>query len=95
MRDFTPEWAETITELPAAQIRETARAMGEARPAVVVHPGRHVTWYGDDTQRMRALYILNALLGALGQPGGLYFNKPPFLAEYPHPPYAVEGGAGG
>jgi hypothetical protein len=31
---------------------------------VIVHPGRHVTWYGDDTQRMRAVAILNALLEA-------------------------------
>ena len=28
VRDFTPEWAEPITDLPAARIRETARAMG-------------------------------------------------------------------
>ncbi|MCK7535190.1 MAG: hypothetical protein MZV63_31500 [Marinilabiliales bacterium] len=32
-------------------IRKTAREMADAAPAVIVHPGRHVTWYGDDTQR--------------------------------------------
>ena len=57
--------------------------MGRNRPQSVIVPGRHVTWYGNDTQRMRAVYIINALLGAVGRPGGLYFNKPPFLDEYP------------
>ncbi len=72
VREFTPEWAETITEIPSAQIRETARAMAAAKPAVVVHPGRHVTWYGDDTQRSRAMAILTALLGSWGRKGGIF-----------------------
>lgn len=95
VKTLTPEWAEKITDIPAATIRETAREMGRARPAAAIVPGRHVTWYGNDTQRMRAVYIVNALLGALGQPGGLYLNKPPYIEEYAHPPYAVTGGAGG
>jgi thiosulfate reductase/polysulfide reductase chain A len=46
--------------------------MADASPAVLVHPGRHVTWYGDDTQRCRAVAILNALLGSWGRRGGFY-----------------------
>ena len=76
VRDFTPEWAEPITELPAAQIRATARAMGEAKPAVALHPGRHTTWYGDDTQRARAMAILTALLGSWGRKGGIFLPTP-------------------
>ncbi len=76
VREFTPEWAEPITELPAAQIRATARAMGQAKPAVAVHPGRHATWYGDDTQRARAMAILTALLGSWGQKGGIFLPTP-------------------
>jgi len=92
---FTPEWAAPLTDLPASLIRESARALGQQRPQSVIVPGRHVTWYGNDTQRMRAVYIVNALLGAYGRPGGLYFNTPPYLEEHPHPPFAVTGGAGG
>jgi thiosulfate reductase/polysulfide reductase chain A len=76
VRDFTPEWASAITDLPATQIRETARAMGAAKPAVAVHPGRHVTWYGDDTQRARAMAILTALLGSWGRKGGIFLPTP-------------------
>ncbi|MBI5441691.1 MAG: molybdopterin-dependent oxidoreductase [Deltaproteobacteria bacterium] len=72
VKELTPEWAEPITEIPAAKIRETARAMGAAKPAVALHPGRHVTWYGDDTQRARAMAILTALLGSWGRKGGIF-----------------------
>lgn len=69
---FPPEWAENVTEISAAQIRETAHLMASAKPAVAIHPGRHVTWYGDDTQRARAMAILTALLGAYGRKGGMF-----------------------
>lgn len=92
---FTPEWASKITDLSADQIRATGRAMGQNRPQAVIVPGRHVTWYGNDTQRMRAVYIVNALLGAYGRKGGLYFGKTAFIDEYPHPPWKVVSGAGG
>ena len=72
VREFTPEWAEPITEIPARTIRETARAMGDAKPAVALHPGRHVTWYGNDTQRARAMAILTALNGSWGRKGGIF-----------------------
>lgn len=84
---FTPEWAYGITTLEPKQIRDTAREMAKAAPAVIVHPGRHVTWYGDDTQRLRAVAILNALLGSWGRRGGFYFPDKVSLPEYPHPPY--------
>jgi thiosulfate reductase/polysulfide reductase chain A len=95
VKTSTPDWAAGITDLPADLIRESARAMGRERPQSVIVPGRHVVWYGTDTQRMRAVYILNALVGAYGRPGGLYFNQAPYVEEHPHPPYAVVGGAGG
>ncbi len=64
VKDFTPEWAYGITTIKPDLIRKTAKEMADASPAVIVHPGRHVTWYGDDTQRIRAIAILNALLGS-------------------------------
>jgi thiosulfate reductase / polysulfide reductase chain A len=76
VREFTPEWAAAITDIPAERIRETARAMGDAKPAVVIHPGRHTTWYGDDTQRARAMAILTALLGSWGRKGGIFLPTP-------------------
>jgi thiosulfate reductase / polysulfide reductase chain A len=87
VKDMTPEWAYGITTLEPELIRRTARAMADASPAVIVHPGRHVTWYGDDTQRVRAIAILNALLGSWGRRGGFYRSSHVTLPEYPHPIY--------
>ena len=66
---YTPEWAYPETGIEPDVIRETAREMARYRPATLVHPGRHATWYGDDTQRSRAIALLNALLGQLGAQG--------------------------
>jgi len=72
VKEFTPEWAYGITTIKPDLIRKTAKEMSDASPSVIIHPGRHVTWYGDDTQRERAIAILNAILGSWGRRGGFY-----------------------
>ena len=73
-----------ITGLRPELIRDSARFIAAARPASLVHPGRHTTWYGDDTQRARAMAILAALLGSWGRRGGYVSH-----AKMPLPPYPV------
>jgi len=84
---MTPEWAYGITTIKPDLIRKTAREMADASPSVIIHPGRHVTWYGDDTQRSRAMAILNALLGSWGRRGGFYFKESASVPHFPHPHY--------
>lgn len=86
IQEMTPEWAEKITEIPADLIRTVAREMAAAAPAAIVHPGRHVTWYGDDAQRSRAIAILNALLGSWGAKGGFFLPSGVDVPPYPAPP---------
>lgn len=93
--EFTPEWAAAITDLPAELIHTTALVMADALPRSAIMPGRHTTWYGNDSQRMRAIYMINALLGAYGREGGIYLSKAPYIEAYPHPPFAVAGSSGG
>ncbi len=83
----TPEWAYPITGIEPGVIRETAREMARHRPASLVHPGRHSTWYGDDTQRARAVALLNALLGTWGRRGGFFVPSKMNVPAYPYPPY--------
>lgn len=87
VRKMTPEWAYGITTLKPELIRKTAKEMANAAPAVIIHPGRHVTWYGDDSQRARAMAILNALLGSYGRRGGFYFPESIKVPEHPSPEY--------
>jgi len=81
--DKTPEWAYPITGIPADTIRETARFIAGHRPASLIHPGRHATWYGDDTQRVRAVAILAALLGSWGRRGGYVLPSAMDLPKFP------------
>jgi len=87
VRNFTPEWAYGITTIKPEVITATAKEMANAAPAVIVHPGRHVTWYGDDTQRIRAIAILNALLGSWGRRGGFYLPEVLSVPGYPMPEF--------
>ena len=88
---YTPEWAAKKTDLDEEQIIESIKELGRYKPNVVVHPGRHYSWYGDDTQRGRGIAILNALLGSWGREGGLWLppkvNLPKMAKgeEYPEP----------
>ncbi len=83
----TPEWAAVETGLSATSIRDTAREMARHRPATLVHPGRRTNWYGNDTQRSRAIALLNALLGSWGRKGGFYTPAIMAMPDYPYPAY--------
>jgi len=87
VRQYTPEWVFLETGIRPEVIRETAREMAKAAPATVVHPGRHAVWYGDDTQRSRAIAMLNTLLGSWNRKGGFYIPEKVDLPHYPMPEY--------
>ncbi len=80
---YSTGWAAGITGLDRKAIEEIADLMVASRPAVVIHPGRQVTWYGNDTQRSRAMAILTAILGTWGRPGGAYLPTGVKLARCP------------
>lgn len=84
---YTPEWAYPETGIDPELIRNSAREMAMYKPASLVHPGRHATWYGDDAQRSRAIALLNALLGSWGRKGGFFYPASYSLPGYPYPAY--------
>ncbi|NVO00687.1 MAG: molybdopterin-dependent oxidoreductase [Geobacteraceae bacterium] len=83
VQEYTPEWAEKETGIAAETIVSVAREMGKNAPNVCIGAGRYFTWYGDDTQRARAIAILNALLGTWGREGGYFFPTGVKVPEYP------------
>jgi thiosulfate reductase/polysulfide reductase chain A len=87
IKTCTPEWAYPETGIEPELIRSTAKEMARYKPATLVHPGRHVTWYGDDAQRSRAIAILNALLGSWGRKGGFYSPVSMDVPGYSYPAY--------
>lgn len=87
IKAYTPEWAAVETGIDAQMIRKTAREFASHRPSSLIHPGRRVNWNGDDTQRCRAVALLNGLLGNWGRKGGIFIPNTIKVAGYPLPEY--------
>lgn len=89
VRQYTPEWAETECEIPAADIRRIARELAAAAPSAIVYPGRRTSDYVNSTQIRRAMAIVNALLGNWDKPGGLLAARQVGLAapDLPEAPF--------
>jgi len=87
---FTPEYAEIETGVPAHKIVEAAEAIASAGTAFATHSWRAAAaghlW---GWQITRTLYLLVALMGAIGEKGGVNLhttNK--FVPKHPNPPPA-------
>ncbi len=86
---YTPAAVYQETGIKPELLVASARELAQAAPHALVHPGRHVTWYGDDAQRSRAIALVNALLGNWGKEGGFHMtSKAPLAPEagLPEPP---------
>jgi thiosulfate reductase/polysulfide reductase chain A len=71
VQQYTPEWAENETEIPASEIRWCAREFAKYAPRSVIYPGRRTSWYVDDVAFRRTCAIIPALCGCWDVPGGI------------------------
>lgn len=87
VNQYTPEWAATITEIPADTIRRIAREFAAAAPYALAHNGWRTSNFVNSFQTERAITILNALVGNWGTtmlpPGGGTGG----MGAPPQPPY--------
>jgi len=81
IKEWNLEKAAAECDIPAAQIKEVAEMLAANAPNVAIHPGRHVSWYGNDFQRQRSLACLTALLGAFYVKGGWVPGKDPKIGK--------------
>ncbi len=93
--EFSPEVAEGITGVPAADIVATARTLWQARP-VAFYTWSGLEQHSGATQTIRAIDVLYALTGSFDAPGGNVLfeavpSNPVDGAEFlsPGPPPAV------
>lgn len=70
MKDYTPEWAENITGIPAATIARIAREYAAAKHNALAHPGWRTSNFVNSFQTERCIAALNALSGNVFTPGG-------------------------
>jgi anaerobic selenocysteine-containing dehydrogenase len=76
IKQYTPEWAEPISWVPAAKIREAARLYATTKPACIA-PGVSVEMQFNSWQVQRMMYMLSALTGNFDVPGGNIIWVPP------------------
>jgi anaerobic selenocysteine-containing dehydrogenase len=72
IKQYTPEWASAITQIPAADIRELARTYATTKPAAI-REGNFIDQYISCVQTTRAIGILEAITGNLDVEGGNVF----------------------
>jgi thiosulfate reductase/polysulfide reductase chain A len=94
---YTPEWAEQQSEVPADAIRRIAREFGQTRPAVVpAHKKTMCANHTNGSQLVQAINVLNILAGTIDRPGGRYAARtlaiPTVDAVYPPPAYPPKQG---
>ncbi|MEX3009066.1 molybdopterin-dependent oxidoreductase [Hoeflea sp. TYP-13] len=78
---YTPEWAASISWVPAEKIREAARLFASSKPAVVEW-GCAIEHSPNSIQTARAIACLPALTGTIDIPGGWVFGSH-ILGDFP------------
>lgn len=93
IQEYTPEWAEKITEVPASTIKRIAREFATTKPAIIPTHKRDAAGpnYANSWRLAQAIVILNALAGAIDRRGGYILPRkhafPKFEEAFPAPPY--------
>ena len=70
LKGNTPEWAEKVSGVPAADIRRIALEFAAAAPAATTMCNRGSSAHLNGFYNDRAIQLLNAIVGSVGQKGG-------------------------
>ena len=82
VKDFTPEKAESITDVPAEQIKAAARMYATIKPSQIFHTNG-LEEQANCTPALQSRYILAAITGNIDVPGGDVMMEP-------HPAYRLD-----
>jgi thiosulfate reductase / polysulfide reductase chain A len=93
LKQYTPQWAEGLSGIPAAELRRMALEFAAARPACVAFTNRGSSAHYNGFNNDRAVILLNAVVGSIGKPGGYCYGEEPtrvpprvFPQPQPRPP---------
>ena len=73
IKEYTPAWAEEITDVPAETIERIAREFATTRPSAI-DTGWHDPKHVNSALIWRAAGLLNALVGSVCREGGILFS---------------------
>ncbi len=72
-KGYTPDWAESVTDIPAADIRQLAADIAQA-DGCMIFGSRGLNQHSNGVQTNRVFMFLAACTGNWGRPGGGFFN---------------------
>jgi anaerobic selenocysteine-containing dehydrogenase len=75
LASYTPEWAESLSGVPAADIERIAREFAAAAPACTTLSNRGSAKHYNGVQADRAIRLLDVLVGNVGQEGGFCLSS--------------------
>ena len=77
VRQYTPEWASKISEVPADDIARIARELAKTRPAIIPTHKRDPggPCYANSFTLAQAEIILSALIGSIEAKGGFFIDR--------------------
>ena len=81
VKDFTPEWAEKITWVPAEKITQAARMYATKKPATIAY-GVATCFGTNTTNTAHAIFTLPAITGNLDVQGGNPFWDRPYTRDH-------------
>lgn len=70
VQQYTPEWAQEVTWIPAADIKHAARIFATAKPACIIQGINTLDQHQNGLQNSRLLSIMMAVTGNFAVPGG-------------------------
>lgn len=75
LKPYTPEWAERVSGIAASDIERIALEFARCRPACAAFTNRGSHAHYNGLNNDRAVILLNALAGSIGQPGGYCYGE--------------------
>ncbi len=82
VKQYTPQWAEGITGVPASEIEYVAKRLANQAPRAFIDTGYKAARYYNEAMFFRVKHIINALIGAIGAKGGIAW---PYKPKIPSP----------
>ncbi|MDX9820017.1 MAG: molybdopterin-dependent oxidoreductase, partial [Desulfococcus multivorans] len=74
---YTPEWAAAETGISVPEILDFVDEISRQKPHVVFHFGYRCAGHENEIYLRRSILMLNALMGSIETPGGLFIKKGP------------------
>ncbi len=93
LKPYTPAWGEKLSGIPAADIKRMALEFAAAKPTCLAFTNRGSAAHYNGFNNDRAVVLLNAVVGSIGQKGGYCYGEEPtrvpprvFPQPQPRPP---------